>query len=137
MPWPDRYDCPDCGNTITRPAGARAWGCHCSLGLRCRCRFLDADACYRCGTAEGFPRHEKTPIGAEVLCCSVLLHADQTLSEQGAAMKELDEKRRVYCDRCFHEQGFLQYSETEMTCLFCHCTGSRGATLNHVIEAGA
>ena len=131
MPWPERYRCPDCGNTITRPTGAHAWGCHCTLGPKCSCRFLDAAACYRCGTAAGFPRHDRPPMTEEALNRSIVLHANQTAWERGYTVKELNEKRRVYCDRCIHEGFFLHYTDTTIICRLCGAHGPRGATLTH------
>lgn len=136
MAWPDCYECPDCGNTITRPQGARAWGCVCHIGPGCRCRFLDASACYRCGTEEGFPRHDTDALTDATLNASILVHGDQTPWERGYTMKELNEKRRVYCDRCLHEQFFLVYTETDVRCRLCGAEGPRGLALAHVEGMG-
>lgn len=136
MPWPDSYRCPYCGAMISRPDGARVWGCACSIGPSCQCRFLDAYGCYRCGTKEGFPQHKVAPLSDNVLNRTVLLRDGQTAQERDYTKKELNEKRRVYCHRCFHEQGFLRYSDTEITCLLCAATGPRGATLTHVGYTG-
>lgn len=136
MAWPDVYECPDCDGTITRPKGARAWGCLCHKGPSCRCRFLDATACNRCGTTIGFPRHTLPSMTDASLNASILLHDDQTPWERGFTVKELNEKRRVYCDRCIHEQFFLQYSDTDIVCRLCGARGPRGATLKHAKGLG-
>ena len=136
MAWPTQYECPDCGATITRPEGARSWGCLCHLGPSCRCRFLDALGCYRCGTMEGFPRHDAESLSDATLNATVLLHGDQTAWERGYTKKELNEKRRVYCDRCIHEQFFLVYTETEVRCRLCGVQGPRGTALVHADGLG-
>lgn len=136
MAWPDVYMCLDCQATITRPSGAKAWGCRCQKGPSCQCRFLDALACYRCGTTHGFPRHATAPMTDAALNASILLHDTQTPWERGYTVKELNEKRRVYCDRCLHEQFFLQYTDTTILCRLCGATGPRGATLDHAVGLG-
>ena len=131
MAWPDHYDCPECGGMITRPHGANVWGCLCHRGKGCQCRFLDAVACYRCGNADGFPRHAIPMMTDAALNRSVLLSGDQGAWERGYTVKELNEKRRVYCDRCIHEQFFLLYSDSDILCRLCGVRGPRGATLEH------
>jgi ribosomal protein S27E len=83
---------------------------------------------------EGFPRHDTEPMTEATLNQTILLHGDQTPWERGYTKKELNEKRRVYCDRCVHEQFFLVYTETDVRCRLCGVSGPRGTALTHVLE---
>ena len=133
MPWPDRYECPDCGRVVQRPTGANVWGCVCGK-FDCRCRMLDAIGCYRCGNTEGFPRHAIPRLRVENVAKSVILDADQTPFEREFTLQEINEKRRAYCERCVHEQFFLLYTNVDITCRLCGVVGRRGATLAHVLK---
>lgn len=132
MPWPDSYVCPECEETVRRPQGANVWGCVCAKGPTCRCRMLDAVKCQRCGKLDGFPRHTVPPLDREDVAKSVLIAPDLTPFEREFTLKDINEKRRAYCDRCLHEQFFLRYTDIDITCLLCGASGMRGCTLAHV-----
>ncbi len=108
--WPEHYPCPECGTPITRPRGAQAWDCPFPS-----CSFLDAVRCYRCETREGFPRR-KVPV-----------------YDPAIVIPEMNVKRHVYCERCFHEMHLDYTQPPGIRCLLCPASGLRGATLTHVL----
>lgn len=96
--------------------------------------MLDAVNCYRCASQEGFPRHEAVPYDVEAIRRSGLFRTDDTADQHTFKLREINEKRRAYCDRCFHDLFFVTYTETDVRCTLCEATSPRGVALDHVMD---